>query len=126
MDEDFREFETDDIEDIEFNFDNLKKDGIGWFTRFLLRVWPMAGIKVLARELGFDSKEMEKADELFSGKKINIIPLEGGTRGFQIILDNSTALYFYQDGDQFVYDGTEVGMYDKGDVTIFDDIKNKQ
>lgn len=126
MEEDFEEFKTDNIGDIEFNFDNLKKDGIGWLTRFLLRVWPAVGIKILARKLGFNSKEMEKADELFSGKKIDIVPLKGSTRGFQIILDNSTALYFYQDGDQFVYDGPEAGKYDKGDVTIFDDIKNKQ
>jgi hypothetical protein len=28
------------------------------------------------------------------------------------------------DGDHFVYDGFEVGKYDKGDITIFDDIKN--
>ncbi len=122
--EDF-DLENVDIKDIEFNFKNLKKDGTSWFTRFLLRFWPMAGMKKLAHELGFDSKEMGKANDLFFDvEKIDIVPLGGsGQRGFQMILNRNTALYFYQDGDHFKYDGSEVGKYEKGNVTIFDDAK---
>ena len=49
--------ENVDIEDLEFDFGKLKKDGVSWFTRFLLKVWPMAGLPRLARELGFDSDD---------------------------------------------------------------------
>ncbi len=126
MDE-FEDFNPEDvdIDDIEFNFKKLKESGASWFTCLLLRVRPMWGMARLARELGFESKHMEKANDLFFGvEKIDIVPLRGsGQRGFQIILDRDTALYFYQDGDHFVYDGSEVGKYDKGDVTIFDDKK---
>lgn len=112
-----------DLNKIKFDLKSLKEDGISWFTRFLLRVWPVMGVKKLARELGFDSRKMEKADKLFAGKKVDIVPLDGGQRGFQIIIDRATALYFYQDGDHFVYDGSEVGEYEKGDVTVFDKVK---
>ena len=119
----FEDFDPDDIDiqDVEFNFKNLRKDGVSWFTRFLLRFWPMWGLARLARELGFNSKHMEKANDLFFDvKKVDIVPFEPGQRGFKIILDRKTALYFYQDGDHFKYDGSEVGEYEKGDVTVFD------
>ena len=119
-----------DLEDInhgkiKFDFKNLnKKGGVSWWTRFFLRIWPLKGIKLLTRELGLDSRHMEKANDLFLDvEQVDIIPLKFGERGFQIILDKSTALYFYQNGNHFVYDGSEVGEYDKGDVTIFDDAK---
>ena len=120
--EDF-DSENFDLKDIEFNFDKLKSNGVGWFTRFLLRFFPMAGLGRLARKFGFKSKYMKKANDLFFDvEKIDIVPLHGsGRRGFQIILDRNTALYFYQDGDHFIYDGSEVGKYEKGDVTIFDE-----
>ena len=54
--------------------------------------------------------------------RIDIEPLSAGGRGFRLIIDRRTALYFHQDGDGFDYDGYEVGEYDKGDVTIFDDM----
>ena len=40
-----------------------------------------------------------------------------------IVIDRSTALYFYQDSDHFKYDGFEIGEYEKGDVTIFDNFR---
>ena len=51
-------------------------------------------------------------------QKIDIVPLGPGSQGFQFIIDSSTSLYFYQDGDHFVYDGYEMGQYGKGEVTI--------
>ena len=119
----FEDFDPDDIDikDIEFDFKNLKKDGVGWFTRLMLRVWPMQGLVRLAHELGLESKHMKKANDLFFDvEKVDIVPLQGGQRGFQIVLDRNTALYFYQDGDHFIYDGSEVGKYEKGDVSVFD------
>ncbi|MFH1990390.1 MAG: hypothetical protein ABIJ19_00855, partial [Patescibacteria group bacterium] len=56
-------------------------------------------------------------------RRIDILPSESGLRGFVVVLDRKTAIYFYQDGDHFVYDGFEMGRYDKGDVTIFDNTK---
>jgi hypothetical protein len=78
----------------------------------------------LSRKMGMDPLQAEKAHAAFSAaKRIDIIPSRAGGRGFQLILDGHTALYFDQDGDHFVYDGWETGSYGKGDVTIFDDIK---
>src|SRR3989344_4909754 len=69
----------------------------------------------------FDPDVADRAHELFKkSERIDIAPSKSGLRGFQLIIDGSTALYFYQDGDHFVYDGFEGGEYGKGDVTIFD------
>ena len=119
----------DDVEDVDpkngiFDFKNLKESGVSWYTRFLLRFFPFQGLRRLTREFGLNPDTMEKANDLFFNiKRIDIIPSASGERGFQIILDKSTALYFYQDGDHFVYDGSETGEYESGEVTIFDGLK---
>lgn len=61
--------------------------------------------------------------ELNKSKSIDIFPTSRN-RGFILVIDRKKALYFYQDGDHFSYDGCEVGEYEKGNVTIFDNIKN--
>ncbi len=110
-----------DSEKITFDFKNLKESGVSWWTRILLRISPLRGVKRLSRELGVDPDLAEKAHEVFSGaKRIDIISSQSGERGFQLIIDGSTALYFYQHGDHFVYDGWENGEYEKGDITVFD------
>lgn len=58
-----------------------------------------------------------------TAKRVDIFPLTSGERGFVLMLNKNTALYFYQDGDHFIYDGFEVGEYDGGDVTIFDHLR---
>ncbi len=117
-------FDDVDAEKIKSNFKSLKEGGASWFTRVLLRLWPVKGVRRLTREFGLDPELMERANDLFSkAKRIDIIPSVSGQRGFQIILDKSTALYFYQDGDHFVFDGSETGEYEGGDVTIFDNLK---
>lgn len=63
-------------------------------------------------------------DELSKKRRVDIFPGYGNGRGFIIIFDQKEALYFNQDGDHFVYDGCETGEYEKGNVTIFDNIKN--
>ena len=40
-----------------------------------------------------------------------------------LVIDQKDALYFYQDGDHFSYDGCEIGEYEKGEVTIFDNLE---
>jgi hypothetical protein len=106
---------------IGFDLKNLREGGVSFWTRLLLRIAPLAGIKRLSRELGVDPDAAEKAHRAFQDtERIDIVPAKSGGRGFQIILDGSTALYFYQDGDHFVYDGFENGTYEKGDVTVFD------
>lgn len=106
---------------VKWDFRNLRESGISFWTRVLLRISPLAGIKRLSREFGLDPDIAEKAHKAFQDtKRIDIIPSTSGERGFQIIIDGSTALYFCQNGDHFVYDGFENGEYEKGEVTVFD------
>lgn len=124
MEDDFDDF---DFKKIKFDFKNFKEGGISWWTRILLRFFPIIGIKRFAKELGMDFKLAEKANDLFSNvERVDVIPSSSGRRGFQIILNKSTALYFYQDGDHFTFDGYESGDYDGGNVTIFDDLEIKK
>lgn len=120
-----RDLDGDDFDfeskKIKFDFKNLRESGVSLKTRLLLRIWPLAGIKNLSREMGIDPDLAGKAHAAFQDtERIDVVPLQSGGRGFQLIIDGSTALYFYQDGDHFVYDGFENGTYEKGDVTVFD------
>lgn len=91
--------------------------------KLLLKFWPRAAITLLARQQGIKDSPFGPFHDIFSSvERVDIIPYQSGSRGFMIILDRHTALYFNQDGDHFVYDGFEVGEYDKGDVTIFDNL----
>jgi len=92
--------------------------------RLILRLNPTAGFKMLNKRLGIKNDAFDKAHEVFSSvERVDIFPTAAGGRGFIFVLDKKTALYFYQDGDHFVYDGFEIGDYDGGDVTIFDGLK---
>ncbi len=105
----------------QWNFEDLKENGVGWWTRFLLRIAPMYGAMRLARLLGFDPDLGERLHFLFAPtRRVHVEPLCSGLRGFQLIINNMTALYFYQNGDHFEYDGFEVGHYEDGKVTVFD------
>lgn len=113
--------------------EELKETGIEYkpgefkhdlLTRLLLRFRPTAGFKRLNKKLGIKNDVFDKAHEVFSGvERIEIYHISGDHRGFILVLDLKTALYFYQDGDHFKYDGFETGPYEKGDVTIFDNMK---
>ena len=106
---------------VKFDFRNLRESGVDVWTRILMRISPLRGVKRLSRKFGVDPDVADRAHELFKkSERIDIAPSKSGLRGFQLIIDGSTALYFYQDGDHFVYDGFEGGEYGKGDVTIFD------
>lgn len=109
-----------------WNYWRLKEIGVGFWTRLLLLVTPLRGIKRFSRSMGIDTSVLDKAHALFEGTQtIDIVPSASSSRGFQLIIDRQTALYFYQDGDHFTYDGFEMGEYDKGDVMIFDNITQR-
>lgn len=109
--------------------EQLEAEGIeaakpSWPMRWILKFTPFLAMKMMQRKMGIKNDFFEKAHELFSrAETIDIIPAAGSSRGFLLILNRNTALYFYQDGDHFKYDGFEMGEYDKGDITIFDDLK---
>ncbi len=97
---------------------------ITWFTKLMFKFWPSLAMARFAKKIGITNPLFDEAQNLFSQvRRIDILPLKLGYRGFMIILDKKTALYFCQDGDHFVYDGFEMGKYERGDVTIFDDKK---
>lgn len=108
--------------EIKFDFDGLKCAKLTWLTRTLLWLAPKRGILRLAEEIGFPSGGLaRKAHRIFEKiERVDVLPSTGGGRGFQIVLDGILSLYFFQDGDHFVYDGFEIGEYEKGDVTVFD------
>ncbi len=96
---------------------------ISWFTKLLLKFWPNLAMKRFAKKIWINNSLFDKAHELFlKVKRIDFLPTGAETRGFVLVLNRKTALYFYQDGDHFAYDGYEMGEYEKGDVTIFDNI----
>lgn len=107
-----------------WNYRRLKESGVDFWTRVLLLVAPWRGMKRFSRGMGIDTGVADKAHALFEGTQtIDIVPSRSNSRGFQLIIDRQTALYFYQDGDHFAYDGFEMGEYEKGQVTIFDSLQ---
>ena len=97
---------------------------IDWTTKFLIKFFPKLFLRRAAKKQGLDSARLDLAENLFrSCQRIDIQPLAGGSRGFILTLDNKLTLWFYQDGDHFVYDGYEIGQYENGEVTVFDSLK---
>ncbi len=102
----------------------MKKIKIGWFEKIALKVWPNLAIRRLAKQIGVRNPTFDKThDALSQVRRVDLLPLKTGYRGFMIVLDRKTALYFHQDYDHFVYSGFEIGNYEKGDITIFDGLK---
>jgi len=99
---------------------------INWFTKLLMRFAPKIFLHHAAKEQGIEPRKIDYAMKLFGeSSRIDIHPLPShGGRGFIIVLDNKLSLHFYQDGDHFYYDGCEMGEYEKGDVTVFDDLNS--
>ena len=97
---------------------------INWLTKFLLKLWPNFWLKRFAGKEGINPAHFEEAHKLFSKvERLDFFPFTSGQRGFMLVMDRGTALFFYQDGDHFAYDGYEIGEYEKGEVTIFDGYK---
>lgn len=104
-----------------------KPSKITWLDKFLLKFWPSLEMKRMAKTMKIDNIIFDKLHEVFANtKRIDLFPLnpEMG-RGFMLVLNKQTALYFYQDGNHFIYDGFEMGEYNEGEVTIFDHLYRK-
>lgn len=90
----------------------------------MMKFWPSLAVARLSKKMGVGHTSFSKIHDVFSQvRRVDIFPLKLGYRGFMIVLDKKTALYFNQDHDHFVYNGFEMGKYEKGDVTIFDGLK---
>jgi len=99
---------------------------IPWHRKFLLKFFPKTALKLFAKEIGIANPVFDQLHNIFGNtQRIDLYQSTSGQRGFILVLDLKTALYFYQDGDHFTYDGFEMGEYDRGDVTIFDDAPKK-
>jgi hypothetical protein len=109
----------------DFDSDFLKHAKVSWLTKLVLGVSLKWGMARLARELAMPGGKLcKKAHALFDEvEKVDIIPSRSDMRGFQIVLNRGLSLFFYQDGDHFVYDGFEMGPYPGGDVTVFDKLR---
>lgn len=95
--------------------------------KWLVKLWPAMAMRVLARKCGYDSKLSEKAQDLFlETKTVELHPLTSSMgRGYSLVIDRKLALFFYQDGDHFVYDGYESGESNPGNVQVFDRLEVK-
>jgi hypothetical protein len=111
------------------NKENIKKNELPQFKsrtfRFIAKYfsWPL---RMFLRGITWIQMRPLKKVHAFLAKseRIDIVPLRSGRRGFIIIVDQTKALHFYQDGNGFQYEGYEIGYFEKGDVAIFDDIKS--
>ena len=101
----------------------MNKINISILEELLLKFCPTLAMRYFAKQIGIKNIVFDKFHEtLFKVDRIDFFPVYGG-RGFVLVINNETALFFYQEGDHFVYDGYEMGKYNKGDVTILDNIK---
>lgn len=96
--------------------------------RFLAKYCPFLIIFIIKLIHRKDLKQAEVFHEVFSkSNRIDVIPSKHGSRGFTLLVDQQTALYFSQEEDKFVYDGWEAGEYEeKGEVTVFDNFDNRK
>ncbi len=102
------------------------KTEITWLDKALLKIWPDLEMRRLAKRMKIGNVVFDKLHDIFhKTETIDIFPFAGNSRGFILVLDRQTAFFFYQNGDHFEYDGFEMGEYVKGDVTIFDELRDK-
>lgn len=117
---------TDDEEDKELDKEiSSGSASLPWHMRFLMRFFPKVFLRLHTQKFGVHFRMIDTAQQLFQNTdSIDVHPISGADgRGFVLVLDRRLSLWFFQDGDHFVYDGFEIGEYEKGDVTIFDRVK---
>ncbi len=104
-------------------FEEFEKFKPAWYVRLLMRFAPKIFLRFAARKQGLDDRKVKYATKLFeSANRIDITPLPSRNgRGFIICLDNKLSIFFYQENDHFYFDGLEIGEYENGDVTVFDE-----
>lgn len=96
---------------------------INWSTKLLMKFFPKTFLRYAAKKQGINQKKLDYAESLFRDcQRIDIQPLRSRRRGFILTLDNKLTLWFYQDGDHFTFDGYEMGEYENGEVTVFDNL----
>lgn len=101
-----------------------KKLELDWWTRMLFILSPFRALCRVAEKMGVSPDIAMMAHDLFVDVKcVEIARTASDQRGFILTINRNTALYFYQDGDHFAYDGFEMGTYDPGDVQVFDRIE---
>lgn len=110
----------------DFGEDDLTVRRLPWYRRIFLRLFQHAFFRRQAQRLQADGTLYRRAHEVFAKvERVDLFPSASGQRGFLLVLDKTTALYFYQDGDHFMYDGFEIGEYEPGDVTVLDGARSK-
>ncbi|MFH1427020.1 MAG: hypothetical protein ABIG60_00615 [Patescibacteria group bacterium] len=106
---------------------DLKEIKISFATRLLFWLFPNFTAKRLAKRSIENKIAFDKLHEVFAKtKRIDLFKTAGNERGFIFVLDQCTALFFYQNGDHFEYDGWETGKYGIGDITILDNSSSKK
>ena len=100
---------------------------LNWFTKLCLRFAPWTLMRRAAKDQGVKPDYVDHAIKLLGkAERVDFFPLDSRNgRGFVIVLDKKFSLHFYQDGDHFIYDGFEMGEYNEGDVTVFDNLGDK-
>ncbi len=98
------------------------KNELSFIHKLLLKHCPTLAMRIFAKNIDINIIFDKAHEALFRTERIDFFPNVGG-RGLIMVIDCKTALFFYQEGEHFVYDGYEMGKYNKGDVTIFDDLR---
>jgi len=94
-----------------------------FINKLSLRFFPRLFLKYGAKKQKVDPKKLDWAVKLFGDcERIDISRTATSDRGFILTLDKKMRLFFYQDGDHFSFDGYEIGEYENGEVTIFDNL----
>lgn len=85
-----------------------------WWKRVLLKYFPRTMLKLYAWKLGINEDAIDWSDRLFAGKHIQVTPLTKSSllEGYIMTIDQKMTLWFYKEGNGFVYDGFEMGEYD--------------
>lgn len=82
-------------------------------------------MKFMAKKMGVENPKFDRAHDVFADVgRVDIHPFKAGARGFALVLEGRTALYFIQEDDHFIYKGYEMGDFDKGDITLFDKFRH--
>lgn len=99
---------------------------LSWPERLLWRFFPRLALRYFIGKKAIPFAKLDTLHSLLQDtRRFDIIPYspqETGARGFQLILDQKITLFFYQNGNSFAYDGYEVGEYEAGEVTLFDQV----
>ncbi|HYV33299.1 MAG TPA: hypothetical protein VE973_00420 [Candidatus Limnocylindria bacterium] len=117
--------DPNDLEEIDgLKAGDMSRLNLSWWQKLKLKYFPMSFLAGYAKAQGVEDGIIDKLNEVFrNAQTIDIIPTSAA-RGFIMVLDRKVSFWFYQNGDNFKYDGYEIGEYDKGDITIFDKLKD--